>query len=144
LLVIATISLSTAGVQARGNVQSTARYWDPVTVLHPEEQKMAVAKLEKQQVIGALKATGSSDPDVLYARKEELLAESRKMKLLGIFPIIVGVAMSLTVIGAVVGIPVILFGLFVKKRIRTNIETAESALAEYLASIGGRTQAATA
>lgn len=105
---------------------------------------MIVPKIERQQVIGALKATGSSDPDVLYARKEELLIESRRMKLLGIFPVIVGVAMSLTVIGAVVGIPVILFGLSVKKRIRTNIETADATVAEYLASIGVQPRAATA
>lgn len=96
---------------------------------------MPVAKLEKQQVIGALKATGSSDPDVLYARKEELLVGSKSMKLLGIAPIIVGVAMSLTIIGAVVGIPAIRFGFFVRKRIRTNIQTAESALAEYTAAL---------
>jgi len=105
---------------------------------------MPVAKIEIQQVLGALKATGSSDPDVLFARKEELLAEPRKMKLLGVFPIIVGVAMSLTVIGAVVGIPAIFFGLFVRKRIRTNVQNAESAYTEYLASIGVQAKAATA
>jgi hypothetical protein len=71
---------------------------------------MVVPKLEKQQVIGALKATGSSDPDVLFARKEELLAESKKVKILGIAPIIVGVVVSLSIIGAVVGIPAILSG----------------------------------
>ena len=101
---------------------------------------MPVAKLEKQQVIGALKATGSSDPDVLYARKEELLVASKSMKLLGIAPIIVGVAMSLTIIGALVGIPAICFGFFVRKRIRTNIETAESALAEYTAVLSSKAQ----
>ncbi len=105
---------------------------------------MPVAKIEIQQVLGALKATGSSDPDVLFARKEELLAESRKMKLLGVFPIVVGVAMSLTVIGAVVGIPAIFFGLFVRKRIRTNVQNAESAYTEYLASTGVQAKAATA
>lgn len=103
---------------------------------------MAIAKLERQQVIGALKATGSSDPDVLYARKEELLAPSRSMKLLGIAPIIVGIAMSLTIIGAVVGIPAILFGFFIRKRIRTNIRTAESALSEYTAALQFKAQAA--
>lgn len=105
---------------------------------------MVVAKIDKQQVIGALKATGSSDPDVLYARKEEMLAESKRMKLLGIFPIIVGVAMSLTIIGAVVGIPVIFFGLSVKKRIKNNVKAAEEGLAEYSARIGLTPREATA
>ena len=103
---------------------------------------MAIAKLERQQVIGALKATGSSDPDVLYARKEELLAPSRSLKLLGIAPIIVGIAMSLTIIGAVVGIPAILFGLFIRKRIRANIGTAESAPSEYSDTLRAKAQAA--
>lgn len=104
---------------------------------------MPVAKVEKQQVFGALKACGSHDPDVLYARKEELLADSKKMKLLGIIPIIVGAAVCLTIIGAVVGIPAIVFGMWVRKRIRTNIETANSAYSEYMASVSpmGRTAA---
>jgi hypothetical protein len=105
---------------------------------------MPVAKVEKQQVLGALKGCGSYDPDVLFARKEELLADSRKMKLLGIMPIIVGIAMCLTVIGAFVGIPMIGFGWWVRKRIRTNIETADSAYADYLGSVNSIGQAASA
>lgn len=96
---------------------------------------MVVAKLDRQQVFGALRATGSSDPDILYARKEELLAESRRMKLLGIAPIVVGVAMSLTIVGAVIGIPIIWFGYSVGKTIRTNISTADEALSEYSNSL---------
>jgi len=103
---------------------------------------MAIAKIEKQQVLGALKATGSSDPDVLYARKEELLAESKRMKLLGIVPIIVGSVVSITIIGAVVGIPAIIFGVVMRKRIRQNIENAETGYAEYLKLIGARASAA--
>jgi len=34
---------------------------------------MVVPRIEKQQVIGSLKATGSTDPDVLFAKKEEML-----------------------------------------------------------------------
>lgn len=103
---------------------------------------MPVAKIEKQQVIGALKATGSSDADVLFARKEEMLTESRKMKLLGIFPILVGVDMSLTIIGAVVGVPAISFGLWVKKRMKNNIRTADEAYQEYLGGIGAQVRVA--
>jgi hypothetical protein len=96
---------------------------------------MPVAKLDKQQVLGALKATGSFDQDVLYARKEEMLAESKKMKMLGTFPIVMGVVMCLTIIGAPVGIPFLIFGFWVRKRIRTNTQTADSAYGEYLNSI---------
>lgn len=103
---------------------------------------MPIAKIEKQQAIGALKATGSSDPDVLFARKEELLTDTRKLRLLGVFPIIVGVVATLTVVGAVVGIPAILFGLWVRRRIRHNVTTVDAAYAEYRASILGPAHAA--
>jgi hypothetical protein len=41
---------------------------------------MVVPKLDQQQVIGALKSTGSIDPEVLYLKKEEMLSESQKVK----------------------------------------------------------------
>jgi uncharacterized protein DUF5362 len=97
---------------------------------------MVVQKLDKQMVIGALKATGSNDPDVLYARKEAMLAEGEKYKLLGVVPIIVGVVMSITIIGAVVGIPAILFALSVRKTLKHNKEIAAAAYTEYLQTIG--------
>ncbi|NWF83997.1 MAG: hypothetical protein HXY18_09240 [Bryobacteraceae bacterium] len=107
---------------------------------------MPIPKLDRQQVLGALKSTGSSDPDVLYARKEELLAESHRMKLLGIAPIIVGGAMTLTVIGAVVGIPVVIFGVVMRRRIKNNIRIAGEVYAEYVGhlSVPGPARAATA
>jgi hypothetical protein len=103
---------------------------------------MVVPKLDKQQVIGALKSTGSVDPDVLYAKKEDLLAESRKVTILPRFAYIVGTAMSLTVVGAVVGVPIILFGRAVSKTIKYNTATADSALSDHLIALRLRSQAA--
>lgn len=97
---------------------------------------MVVPKIEKQQVIGALKATGSSDPDVLFARKEEMLIESRRMNLLPTFAFVVGGTMCLTIIGAVVGIPIILFGNAVRKTIKNNMANAEQGLSEYMKTMG--------
>jgi hypothetical protein len=97
---------------------------------------MAIAKIEHQQVIGALKATGSSDPDVLFARKEELLAETRRVKMLGTVPLVIGGILTVTIVGAIVGIPMILFGVMMRKRIHKNMETADAAYAEYLSSLG--------
>jgi len=106
---------------------------------------MVVPKLDRQQVMGALKATGSTDPDVLYSKKEEMLIESNRMKLLPVFAFVVGGTMTITIIGAVVGVPILLFGRAVKKTIKNNIETADSALAEYLKTVGAKARfAATA
>jgi hypothetical protein len=96
---------------------------------------MVIPKLSHQQVIGSLRATGSTDPDVLFARKEELLTETRRMKLLTIAPLIIGGILTVTLIGAIVGIPAMIFGYLVRKTYNSNISIADSALIEYMQSI---------
>jgi len=107
---------------------------------------MLIPKLDRQQVFGALKATGSSDPDVLYARKEEILSDTHKLKILGIWPLFLGIVMTLTIIGAVVGIPFIIFGWIMRKRVKNNLRVAESTYADYVAQLAqsGAARAATA
>lgn len=97
---------------------------------------MILTKLSHQQVIGSLRATGSTDVDVLFSKKEELLSETKRLKLLGIVPIVIGVIVSLSVIGAIIGIPMILLGYSVRKAYQHNIKVADEALQQYLASIG--------
>lgn len=103
---------------------------------------MAIAPIEKQQVTSALKSTGSSDADILFARKEEVLSQTRKLGFLGVLPIVAGAALCLTFLGAAVGVPAIWFGLRTRRRIRTNIETAEAAYLEYLSGLASRRPAA--
>lgn len=107
---------------------------------------MLIPKLDRQQVFGALKATGSSDPDVLYARKEELLGDTYRMKILGVWPLFLGTVMTLTIIGAVVGIPFMIFGWIMRKRIKGNLRIAESTYTEYVGQLSqqGPARAATA
>jgi len=96
---------------------------------------MVIPKLSHQQVIGALRSTGSTDPDVLFAKKEELLSETKRLKLLGIVPIVIGAVMTVSILGAIVGIPMIIFGILVRKTISHNNSVAEAALAEYFKSV---------
>jgi len=96
---------------------------------------MVIPKLTHQQVIGSLRATGSTDPDVLFARKEELLIETRRMKLLTIAPLIIGGILTVSLIGAIVGIPAMIFGYLVRKTYNNNIAIADNALAEYMQTI---------
>jgi hypothetical protein len=96
---------------------------------------MILPKLNHQQVIGSLRATGSTDPDVLFAKKEDLLAETKRLKLLGIVPIIVGSIMTVTIVGAIVGIPMLFVGFSVRKSITHNIAVTDAALADYMQSI---------
>jgi hypothetical protein len=96
---------------------------------------MPIARLDRQQVLGALKSTGSSDPDVLYARKEELLTDTRRMKMLGTLPIIIGVICTITIIGAVAGIPALIFGIVMRRRIKSNFRIADEVYAEYVGQL---------
>lgn len=96
---------------------------------------MILPRLNHQQVIGSLRATGSIDPDVLFAKKEDLLSETKRLKLLGIVPLIVGSILTVTIIGAIVGIPMLLVGFSVRRATKHNITVTDAALAEYLQSI---------
>lgn len=102
---------------------------------------MILTKLSHQQVIGTLRSTGSTDPDILFAKKEELLSETRRLKLLGVVPLIAGTILTISLIGAIVGIPMLLVGFSVRKAYKHNIATTDAALAEYMESI--RTASAT-
>jgi len=96
---------------------------------------MVIPELTSQQIIGALRSTGSKDRDILFAKKEELLAETRRLKLLGIVPMIIGGIMTCTIIGGIVGIPMLIFGHFVRKSYNHNIKVSDVTFAEYLRTI---------
>jgi hypothetical protein len=89
-------------------------------------------KLDKQSVIGALKATGSRDPDVLYAQKNQLLTAPKHLKLLGMILMVGGAFFTITVILAIAGIPFAIFGWFCWSFGKKNIAAVEEGYAEYL------------
>jgi len=91
-------------------------------------------KIDKQSVIGTLKATGTRDPDILHAQKARLLAPAKNLKLLAIICIVSGALFTITVILAIVGIPFVIFGLWLWRFSGKNIEAIESGFAEYVGS----------
>lgn len=99
---------------------------------------LAAPKFDPQRLLGALKATGSSDPDILYAKKEEMLVEVRSRKVFAWPFIIAGAFLTLTMIGAPVGIPVMAWGFWTKGRIKKHVAEAEAAYGQYLESLKGR------
>jgi Family of unknown function (DUF5362) len=96
----------------------------------------ALSTASKPQVIGALKATGSTDPDVLFAAKQDLLDQYKPLKTMSWILIICGVLICLTLIGAIIGVPMILLGWWLRRKCNRNIATVEAGFAEYLSSIG--------
>jgi len=96
----------------------------------------ALSTASKPQFIGALKAANSTDPDVLLHVKEDLLDQYRPLKIMSWVPIICGALISLTIIGAIIGIPLIILGIFLRRMCKRNMATVESAYDEHLATLG--------
>jgi hypothetical protein len=91
-------------------------------------------KLDRQSVIGTLKSCSSRDPDVLYAQKAQLLTPAKHLKLLGLICIACGAVFTVTVVLAFIGIPLAIFGWWVGRFGKRNIQTVEAAYADFLAS----------
>ena len=94
--------------------------------------------IDERRVSDALYATGSSDPDILYARKEELLAATDKLRATGALTILWGVGLSLTIVGSAIGVPAVRRGMALRKCAAANARTIESAFGAYLARLAER------
>ena len=91
------------------------------------------SKVDKQSVIGTLKAVGSRDPDVLYAQKQKLIAPSKSLKSASYIIIGAGVVLTLTIFAAFAGIPAVIFGIWILRRTSQNIAVVEEAYNEFMA-----------
>ena len=102
--------------------------------LMPQGTVNQFTKLDKQSVLGVLKACGSRDPDVLFAQKQQLVAPARHMKLLGYMCLGGGALFTVTVILAIAGIPLMIFGWWLQWFGKNNIRTVDTAYEEFLVS----------
>lgn len=93
------------------------------------------ADTSAQDVIRRLRATGSSDPDVLYAAKQELSAPFDRHRIVCLWIIIAGTLVCCTVVLAPFGVPAVLYGVRRRRRTRENLVTIATAHAEYVAAL---------
>jgi hypothetical protein len=98
-------------------------------------QKSPFLKLDRQTVIGYLKSTGSHDPDVLHAQKAELVSAAKFPKLAGIYIMVMGGLLTITIIGAFLGIPLLGLGWWMRSRGVANLQAVDAAYAEYAGSV---------
>lgn len=103
-------------------------------------QEQHASAMDARRVTAALEATGSSDPDVLFGRKQELLAHARRPNAAALAEIIGGVALSATIVGAFLGVPAIGRGLARRKSIAQSLKVVESAYCAYLESVNERSK----
>jgi hypothetical protein len=99
-------------------------------------RRILLSTATKQGVIGALRATGSTDQVVLFAAKEDLLDGYRSARTLSWIPLIAGALLTVTLVGAVLGIPLLLLAWWLRRTGQRNLATVEAGYAEYLSSLG--------
>lgn len=93
------------------------------------------ADTSTQAVTRRLKATGSTDPDVLYAAREELAAPFQRHRILCLIIIVAGTLVCCTLVLVPIGIPAVLYGVRHHRRTRANLATIEAAHVAYIAAL---------
>ena len=88
--------------------------------------------VDQQTVFGTFKATGSHDPDVLYAQKETLLAPYKNLKRLAILSAVIGAFLTVTVIAAILGIPTMIGAWWLWRFQAKNSAAVEAGYSQYL------------
>ena len=93
--------------------------------------------VDKQAVIGGLRAIGSRDPDILRAEKLAMIRSLRLPKLLGAGLLLAGLVLSRTMAGLAAGIPLLLAGLWLWWRGARNVAAVEAGYSEFVKSPTG-------
>ena len=84
-----------------------------------------------QEVVLALRSTGATDEDVLYAAKTEFGEPFRYQKIWGVCLVVFGGLGSLTGVGALLGIPIAVLGLWMWRKGARNLAVVDTAFAQY-------------
>jgi len=84
-----------------------------------------------QEVVLALKSTGASDEDVLYAAKTEFAGPFRGQKILGAGLVAFGLLIAVTGVGALVGVPIAGLGVWIWRKGARNLAVVDTAFAAY-------------
>lgn len=95
-------------------------------------QKSPFLKLDRAMVIGYLKSTGSHDPDVLHTQKAEILSAAKFPKMAGVYLMVLGGLMTILILTAFIGIPLLILGWWMRRRGVSNVQVVEAAYAEYV------------
>ena len=78
-------------------------------------------------VTGYLKQAHSSDPDIMASRKQELVQKQQPMKLGSLVFIVIGAILTISLIGAIAGLPMLIAASWVQWKARNNLKTIEAA-----------------
>jgi len=104
--------------------------------LMPAAAQNPFVSVDRQTVLGTLKASGARDEDVLHAQKETMMAPYRHLKKLAIISIVIGGLFTITIFMAWFGIPVLLMAWWLWRLQAKNTAAVEAGYAEYVQSLG--------
>ncbi|MGQ0721982.1 MAG: hypothetical protein ACT4PE_10475 [Candidatus Eiseniibacteriota bacterium] len=94
-------------------------------------ERSPMLRLDKAMVLGYLKSAGSSDPDVLHTQKKNLLSLAQFPKFVGTYLMVMGGLCTVMILTAVIGIPLLFFGWWMRKRGVANIKVVEAGWKEF-------------
>ena len=97
-------------------------------------EKSPFLKLDKPTVLGFLKAAESRDPDILHGRQAQLLSVAKFPKLVGVYRMVMGGLLTILIIPAFIGIPLLILGWWVRSRGVKNLELVDAAYAEFVSA----------
>lgn len=100
-----------------------------------EIEKSPLLRLDKQSALGFLKSAGTRDPDVLHTQRMKLVSAAKFPKLAGTYVMVVGALCTVMVLLAPIGLPLLAFGWWMRRRGVRNLEAAEEAWAEYAGAV---------
>jgi hypothetical protein len=103
--------------------------------MHFGDTRVSLADVDPRDVTGMLRATGSTDPDVLFAAKTEYGRTFKIQKMVGLSAMIMGVCSVLMIVLAIVGIPVIAFGFWCWRKGSRNLAGLEATYSTYAATV---------
>lgn len=103
------------------------------------DTELSLADVDPQDVTAKLKATGSTDPDVMFAAKTEYGRRFNFQKVTGLVAMVVGVCSCLSLVLAIVGIPVAAFGFWCWRKGVRNLVVLEATFSYYAATVTPRT-----
>jgi hypothetical protein len=98
-------------------------------------EKNPLLKMDRQMVLGFLKSTGSRDPDVLHTQKASLMSAAQFPKVAGIYLMILGGLLTVLIITAIAGLPLMGIGWWLRSRGVKNVKIVEETYAEYVGTV---------
>lgn len=105
------------------------------------EHPLFPRKLDPATVRGEFKRAGSSDPDVLAAVRSHLLETSGTAKKGGLFFIILGIVLGLTVVLLPATFIMVPIGLYIRSRANANVGVVDAVFEEWQQKIERERQA---